>query len=117
MKVAIVGSRDFSNLDLVRKYVDRLDKDVTVISGGARGVDMVAIVQAEVRGLRVKVIPANWDKYGKGAGYRRNREIVAEADEVMAFWDGNSRGTLNTMTLARAAGKPVGVMYGTGEGQ
>lgn len=51
----------------------------------------------------------DWNRYGRSAGARRNAEIVKQADEVVAFWDGKSRGTQITIAMARAAGKPVTV--------
>lgn len=105
-KVAIVGSRNYPRLDLVRQYVASLAEDTVVVSGGARGVDETAEQAARERGLQVESRPANWE-HGKLAGFRRNSEIVAAADEVVAFWHAQSRGTFDTITKARKTGKPV----------
>lgn len=105
MKVAIVGSRDYGNLEAVRAYVRGLPKDTVIVSGGARGVDSVAEQEARRCGLEVLIFPAEWGKYGKSAGYRRNVDIVTAADQVVAFWDGVSRGTKHSIDLARAQGK------------
>lgn len=107
MNVAIVGSRDYSNLEAVRAYVQSLPKDTVIVSGGARGVDSVAEQEARKCGLKVLIFPAEWEKYGKSAGYRRNVDIVTAADQVVAFWDGESRGTQHSINLARAQGKPL----------
>lgn len=111
-KIAIVGSRDFHPQVWVRDFVDGLPKDTIVISGGARGVDQVAVARAEWRGLDVRVYKALWWMHGKAAGHMRNTEIVNEADELVAFWDGVSRGTLDSIRKARARGIPMRV-YGT----
>lgn len=108
MKIAIVGSRDFPNMQLVIDYVKGLPPGTIVVSGGARGVDRTAAVTAHEAGLVVVEYRADWTK-GKGAGFERNRLIVAQADRVVAFWDGQSRGTLDTIEKARKAGKPVQV--------
>lgn len=110
MKVAIVGSRDFTRLDWVREYVDRkLWLEDVVVSGGARGVDSEAAAYARESACnRVEVIPADWSQ-GKAAGKERNFDIIEKADRVVAFWDGMSSGTAHSIALAVALGKPVEV--------
>ena len=54
-----------------------------------------------------KIFPAEWDKYGKSAGYHRNKDIVNYVDIIMVFWDGKSKGTQHTINLATEQGKPV----------
>jgi hypothetical protein len=115
MKIAIVGSRNYPDLDAVRAFVRNLPPGTTIVSGGARGVDKVAELAAVRRpDLCTKIILADWDAYGKSAGYRRNVEIVNAADEVVAFWDGTSRGTAHTISIARNANKLVRI-YRPGE--
>jgi hypothetical protein len=107
MRVAIVGSRDYPNMRDVAAYVDRMDPEDVVVSGGARGVDTVAAIAARARGMSVVVIPADWSRYGRDAGMIRNTEIVRSVDRVVAFWDGRSPGTKNTMDTATRAGVPL----------
>lgn len=107
MRVAIVGSRGFSNLAAVRLEVAALDRGTIVVSGGAEGVDQVAAACARQRGLIVEELFADWDRFGKSAGPIRNAALVDRADRVIAFWDGRSRGTLDTIRKAGAAGKPI----------
>lgn len=109
MKVAIVGSRDYPNRDAVREYVRNLPADAVVVSGGASGVDSVAEDEASRCGLQTVIYLADWNKHGRAAGPIRNRMIVQEADRVVAFWDGRSRGTKNTIDTARSLGKPLEV--------
>ena len=109
MKVALVGSRNYSDLEAVRRYVATLPKNTMVVSGGATGVDTAAEETAKQCGLLVKVFPADWNKYGKKAGVIRNEQIVLFADRVVAFWDGVSKGTESTIALARRYGKPCEV--------
>jgi hypothetical protein len=108
--VAIVGSRSWPDLDRVRAVVDTLPEGTVVVSGGARGVDTAAWLAAQARGLRAVVHLADWKKHGNAAGVIRNTAIVESCDEVIAFWDGESRGTADTIRKARAAGKPVRVV-------
>ena len=106
MRIAIVGSRNYPALDDVRRYVNSLPADTVIVSGGARGVDITAEEAARKRGLATFIYPADWTKYGKQAGFRRNRQIVEDCDQVVAFWDGKSHGTAHSLRLAVAMGKP-----------
>lgn len=113
-KVAIVGSRDFKHLDMVWAYVQDLPPDTTVVSGGARGVDRAAEQAAVSYGLARQIIRAIWRNdegvYNPKAGFERNTLVVEAADRIVAFWDGRSGGTLDTIKKARLAGKPVEII-------
>lgn len=109
MRIAIVGSRDYPDRRAVEAFVAQLPADTIVISGGAPGVDTWADDAAHRRGLITVVFRADWDAHGRSAGFRRNVLIVDEADEVVAFWDGESRGTAHTIGIAHKHGKPVHV--------
>ena len=119
MKIAIVGSRNFSCPNFVKEKVNnlcenlgRMEKPLTIISGGAKGVDSWAEEIAknwEGLGVEVKVFSADWDKYGKRAGAIRNQQIVDESTNVLAFWDGKSKGTKITIDMAVKSGKPVNI--------
>lgn len=106
-RVAIIGSREYQQLKRVVEYVNSLPKGTVVISGHAKGVDQVAEKAARACGLEVVSIPAEWGKYGKSAGFRRNVEIVDRADVVVAFWDGESKGTEHTISVAKKRGVRV----------
>lgn len=105
MRVAIVGSRDYPNLDEVREYVMSLPDDTIVITGGARGVDQTAELAARARGLTVVVHEAEWQKYGKAAGPMRNKVVVEDCDRLVAFWDEVTPGTKNAISQASKSGK------------
>lgn len=110
IRVAIVGSREYPDLELVRQFVRKLAAKyprATVVSGGAQGVDQAAEAQAGRLGLKTLIFPADWDRYGRSAGFRRNTTIVEHADVVVAFWDGQSRGTLDTTAKAIIAQKKL----------
>lgn len=105
MRLMICGSRDFKPLSLVKDYIDALPSDTVIVTGGARGVDAAAEAYARARGLRVALYMAQWGTKGRGAGFIRNAEMVADCDQGVAFWDGSSRGTAHSIGLLRAAGK------------
>lgn len=112
MKVAIVGSRGFWDLDLVGEYVAGLDVADVVVSGGAAGVDSAAATAAIQHGMRYQVFLPDWKLLGNRAGFVRNVQIVEACDRLVAFWDGQSRGTKHSIDLATRAGKPVLIVTG-----
>ena len=77
-----------------------------VISGTARGPDRWGGEWAETEGLAVREMPANWDLYGKSAGYRRNVDMVEACVGAIVLWDGLSAGTQHTIKLLSDTGKP-----------
>ena len=110
MKIAIVGSRDYDQPGWILQLLERLGRnpntsEITIVSGGARGVDKIAERGALEYGFRVISHPAEWAKYGRRAGFRRNHLIVSDADIVVAFWDGFSRGTMHSIDIAKSQGK------------
>lgn len=109
MKVAMIGSRTWPEDKqwMIEQVIDDLPLDTTVVSGGARGPDYWAEMYAAYRKMPILIFPAEWDLYGKSAGYRRNQDIVNAADFVVAFWDGESKGTLSSILLAKRARKVV----------
>jgi hypothetical protein len=109
--VAIVGSRSYPDLFRVQSYVATLPPEIIVVSGGAHGVDSVAEQAARKQGLETLIFPADWEKYGKSAGFKRNIQIVEASDIVVAFWDGVSKGTLHSISEAAKRNIKV-VIYG-----
>lgn len=93
-KTVIAGSRNIDNLDLVRATYDNLGiKTVLFISGMARGVDTNAIKLAEEKKIPCLMMPADWDKHKKAAGFIRNDEMAQIATFALIFWDTVSHGT------------------------
>jgi hypothetical protein len=122
MKLAIVGSRTFDSFELLNEVVCTFFIDPclqeykvdTVISGGAPGADSIAKRWALIsspEGIQYTEFPADWIKYGKYAGVRRNQQIVDACDIVLAFWDGKSKGTQDTINKAKKAKKPTFIIY------
>ena len=90
MKVAVIGSRRIT----VNNLGEYLPPDTTeIVSGGAKGVDKCAELYARQKGIPIKVFLPEYDKFGKSAPLKRNIQIINYADTVIAFWDGNSKGT------------------------
>jgi len=108
MKVIIAGSRDNITYDDVVNAIEQSKFVITtVISGTARGVDRFGEKYASLNGLDVEKYPADWDTYGKSAGYRRNELMATKADALIAVWDGESKGTKHMIDIAKKNGLSV----------
>jgi hypothetical protein len=112
-RIAVVGCRDPIPTSVARQvisFVTHLPVGTTVVTGDASGVDMLARWSTRrAGGLHLIEHVADWAKHGKRAGPLRNAQIVASCDRMVAFWDGESRGTADSIRQCRAAGKKVDV--------
>lgn len=105
MKVIVAGSRSISDYDLVEQAIKESGFEITeIVSGCARGVDRLGEKYAFLNGLAVRAFPANWNMYGKRAGYLRNERMAIYADAVVAVWDGQSKGTKHMIDFAKGKG-------------
>lgn len=107
MKVAIIGSRTLT----VSNLQDYLPPDTDeIVSGGAKGIDACAREYALSHRIKLTEFLPEYEKYGKAAPLKRNRQIVEYADEVIAFWDGVSKGTAQVISSCRKLNKKVRVV-------
>ena len=109
-RVIVCGGRDYTNRKAVRnalEMVKRKHGPFVVIHGCARGADTLAGQEAAKMELGIMEFPADWDRYGKRAGFVRNEQMLVEgkADAVIAFAGG--RGTAMMVKLAKDANVPV----------
>ena len=112
-KVIIAGGRDFNDYELLLNTIWPLlkgDNNIEIVSGGASGADKLGEKFAESFGLPISRFLANWSMYGKSAGPMRNLEMAKYADELIAFWDGKSRGTKHMIDTATKSGLVVTVI-------
>ena len=122
----VAGSRDFNDYEVLELMLDtmlRNHKEITIVCGGCRGADALAERYAKERGCECKVFPAEWDKYGKKAGYIRNEQMhkyIAEMAEAQGaprkrgcvlFWDGKSKGTSHSIDLAEKYDNALRIVY------
>jgi hypothetical protein len=102
MKVIIAGSREVTDYSLIESAIAESGFETTqIISGGARGVDKLGEQYAKEKNVPCRVMTANWDQYGKAAGYIRNEQMAEVADALIAIWDGKSKGTFNMINIAK----------------
>lgn len=104
MKVAVIGSRSITAYPLEELIPAGTTE---IISGGARGVDTLVRQYAAAHGIPFTEIRPDYARYSKGAPLRRNMEIIARADMVIALWDGHSHGTAQVIAECRRIGKPL----------
>lgn len=108
MKVIIAGSRSINSYDTINQAIVSSKFDIdTVISGTARGVDTLGEQWASFNDRHVERFPADWSKYGKSAGYKRNEQMASVADALIAVWDGKSKGTKHMIDIMNKLGKKV----------
>ena len=99
MRVIIAGSRDgvmardiqFGMTQFME--IHGYGSITEVVCGMARGADRLGKVWAGQHGIPVKPFPADWKKYRKAAGFRRNEEMAEYADGLVAIWVRGSPGT------------------------
>lgn len=109
MKLAIVGSRSFEDYELMKNFIlshFNIDEITDIVSGGARGADRLGERFAKEFHENLIVFKADWDKYGKRAGFIRNVDIIKTCDKCVCFWDGDSNGTKHDIDLCKEMDKP-----------
>ena len=106
MKVIIAGSRNFNNYQLLEDTMKSLNLDIdTIVCGCAKGADSLGRNWAKNHQIPIVEFPAKWEFYGRAAGYIRNHKMGDYADFLVAFWDGQSRGTEHEIDLCKEMGK------------
>lgn len=107
MNVAIIGSREFNDYKLLEKSILEIivnnNIDITkIISGG----DKLSEIYANKYKIPIEIILPDWS-IGKSAGFIRNSDIINKCDIVIAFWNGISKGTLDSIKKAKKLNKTV----------
>ena len=112
-KVIIAGTRTFNNYDLLCSYADymlsQVKEPIEIVSGHAQGADALGERYAQERGYKLTIFAADWAKYGRAAGPKRNLQMAEYANALLAYWDGKCRGTKNIIELVKEKGLKVGV--------
>lgn len=106
MKVAVIGSRSFNDYDKVTNTLSGITIS-EIISGGAIGADKLGERYANENNIPTKIFLPDWEKYGKSAGFKRNSDIVNEAELIVVFWDMQSKGSKDSILKAEKLNKKV----------
>jgi hypothetical protein len=113
MKVLVCGSRGFKSKALVKQRLKTLPKSAILLLGGAKGADALAAGVADGLGMRCEMFFPDYDRYpGRVAPLKRNDRMLAHADKVIAFWDGESKGTKYVIDKALKMKIDLEVNYG-----
>ena len=118
MNIAIVGGRDFSDYTLLKESLSAYISIYSgipdnIVSGGAKGADTLAAQFAAEMDIPLLVFKPDYQKYGRGATLVRNTQIIENADVVFAFWNGQSKGTKDSITKAKKLQKELHIIsYG-----
>lgn len=110
-KLIVAGSRTFNDYELLSRvifaYAEDTDLEVSIVSGMAKGADMLAARFAQEHNIKLYKFHADWNIHGKRAGFLRNEDMGKFADGLLALWDGESRGTEHMIKFMRSLNKPV----------
>ncbi|MCB1865796.1 MAG: DUF2493 domain-containing protein [Chromatiales bacterium] len=108
MRTIIAGSRHCSGIHRLHAALKECGWVPTVVlSGRAAGADRLGEIWAKSHGVPLELYPANWQEYGKSAGYRRNVQMARKAEALIALWDGSSPGTKHMIQTATENGLKV----------
>ena len=115
MKCIIAGGRKFNDYSLLSSVCDHMlqnyaPRDVEIVSGTAGGADKLGERYAKENNCQLKQFPADWEQFGKGAGYIRNKQMAEYSDALIVFWDGESKGTGHMIDLAKKQGIKVKIV-------
>ena len=114
-RVVIAGCRHYEDYENAKAYIEMCIKDIKeehtliFLSGGCRGADMLGERYAAENGFHIERYEAEWGKYGKSAGPKRNLQMAKAGDYIICFWDGKSRGTASMIGYAKELNKPLRV--------
>lgn len=110
IRVCIAGTRTFNDYSLLKTIITNAFFDISrlhIISGHAKGADELGERFANENNLLLDIYPADWRLYRNRAGAIRNAEMAQVSDCLVAFWDGESRGTKNMIKNMKKLKKPV----------
>ncbi len=117
MKIIVAGGRNFNNYKIIDNILSKyINPEVDVIvSGDARGADLLGADWGAKHGVPIQHFPAYWDTYGKNAGFIRNAEMGDFADAAICIWDGQSKGTKHMIETMCRLNKPCYVFNYNGQ--
>lgn len=113
-KVIIAGGRDFNNYQKLKDFCSKILKDKTdieIVSGKAKGADSLGEKFAKKNNYPIAEFPADWNKFGKKAGFIRNKDMAEYADALIAFWNKESSGTKHIINIAKQNNLKIRIYY------
>ncbi len=116
-RIVIAGCRNYENYTEAKECIDtvikRIRQEYTLVfvSGGCKGADKLGERYAKENEYKVELYHAEWEKYGKSAGPKRNKLMAQIGDYIICFWDGKSKGTKSMINFAKQFNKPLRIKY------
>lgn len=115
MIIGIIGSRSFNDYNMIEKIINKElnnNKELKIVSGGAKGVDTIAVYIAKKLNIDTEVIKPDFSNgYDVMQYHYRNDIIINMSDKIIAFWDGKSKGTKSVIDKCKVKGKQLEVYY------
>lgn len=112
-RIVVAGCRDYNNYMEAKEYIDfclsniKKRYNLVFLSGGCKGSDALGERYAKENSFEIERHLAEWQKFGKAAGPKRNSEMAKICDYVICFWDGRSNGTKSMIEFAKQKNKPI----------
>ena len=117
-KIVVAGGRSYTNYEVMATALDHLFSEaigrresIMIVSGAAKGADLLGERYAAEREYELLRMPAQWDTFGKSAGYKRNVEMANVANGVVVFWDGESKGAKHMIDIAESKNLPTRIIH------
>jgi YspA, cpYpsA-related SLOG family len=116
MKLIIAGSRMFTDYQLrCQTLAPERPRITQVLTGGARGADQLGYRWAWKHAIRHRLFRAEWERFGKSAGVRRNHQMAQAGDMLVCFWEGVSKGSAHMISCMQQLGKPCVIVRTDGQ--
>ena len=110
MRLAVIGSKEFHNYSKLKSVLAMISGITAIISGAATGTDSLAACYAVEHNLKLIEFPPEFEKFGDKAKHIRNRQIVENCDQLIAFWHGKCEGTKYTLDYAAKMNLPIRII-------
>lgn len=110
MRLAVIGTKEFQDYKFLTSVLNQISGISTIVSGASAGTDKMAARYALEHNIKLIEFPPDYDKNGEEAKHFRDRQIVENCDELIAFWDGKCEGTKYTMDYAEKLGVSVEIL-------
>ena len=116
MKLIIAGSRTLTDYQrLCQVLAPDRHRITQVLTGGARGADQLGYRWAWKHQVKHQLFRADWERFGKSAGVRRNHQMAQAGDMLVCFWDGVSKGSAHMISCMQQLGKPCVIVRTDGQ--
>jgi hypothetical protein len=112
LKLAVIGSRNFTDFDFFKKELEHLkeETDIVYLSGGAVGTDSLCKRFCKENNFQLIEFLPDYEQYGKAATHIRNSQIIEVSDALIVFWDGSSPGTKSMIEKGKKKGLKVKIV-------